>query len=744
MESVTTEEIVSHAVEPEQSLKHEQEQIKTPTPSPRAGKKMKKRISHEKNDAMVMKTESNEEHQVLEEKDIHFFPPAEGTPAAQALQGLKNTCCIYCSVIIVIIISVLISVTCVLFVANADIKVSRLEKGIRRIKGIKHPKAKNITKFMKTKNKKKAFSRNFKGKVIDGVHELYTITGMMLGLRLAVGRSNTASVQNLLLGDFSYVEKISFPPSGNNQPPFRTPPHQLAHTFKFKTYAPLVFSKLRDFFGVDSMSYMLSVCGNYNYLEFISNSKSGQFFFYSHDGRYMIKTQTNEENKFMKRILPHYYRYVTENPHTFLVRILGMHRVKMYHLNRKTHFVIMESVFDTPEPIQKVYDLKGSLVGRSASQKDRDNGGVLKDNDLIDDGVKLELGSKRKAIIDQLEKDANFLADMNIMDYSVLLGIHDRKTRHSGEVEPSQLPSRNSVGSMNKSRSILPFRLKEGQDASGSTLGDSSQLELNGTSPTKRRAQTLEAQGRKHSHGGSSKRLSCPVNLDNMPPSGLVVDEESGIHSDEESMYEYEEGEEEYEEEDSHFDAGDSDRSVCSELDFDTTTETSTDIQARFRDVAATLEDDVEEETGGRQKKRSGLTGVNLTAVGKKSGVGKLSGGGDGASSIQSSSMYATVGGSTTAGSHTDHTDHTYPSAYNSEGDSDDEEVAAGIGLAGEEGKAISKLFKDNVDLSAIASAGTRISMRAGGVVSPSNSSQEAPAIMRRYIGAASAKRNLA
>lgn len=29
---------------------------------------------------------------------------------------------------------------------------------------------------------------------------------------------------------------------------------------------------------------MLSVSGNYNYLEFMSNSKSGQFFFYSHDG----------------------------------------------------------------------------------------------------------------------------------------------------------------------------------------------------------------------------------------------------------------------------------------------------------------------------------------------------------------------------------------------------------------------------------------------------------------------------
>lgn len=131
---------------------------------------------------------------------------------------------------------------------------------------------------------------------------------------------------------------------------------------------------------------MLSVCGNYNYLEFISNSKSGQFFFYSHDGkgsagyscdlslppcpggnsllssllagRYMIKTQTPEENKFLRRILPHYYKYLVENPNSLLVRFYGMHRVKMYHLRRKVHFVIMASVFDTTETIHTVYDLK--------------------------------------------------------------------------------------------------------------------------------------------------------------------------------------------------------------------------------------------------------------------------------------------------------------------------------------------------------------------------------------------------
>ena len=50
---------------------------------------------------------------------------------------------------------------------------------------------KQMNKRTKTKKgRKKKFSKNFKGKVIDGVHELYTMTmGMMLGLRVSVSVS---------------------------------------------------------------------------------------------------------------------------------------------------------------------------------------------------------------------------------------------------------------------------------------------------------------------------------------------------------------------------------------------------------------------------------------------------------------------------------------------------------------------------------------------------------------------------
>ena len=129
-----------------------------------------------------------------------------------------------------------------------------------------------------------------------------------------------------------------------------------------------MFRSIRARIGTNGADNMMSLCGDFNYIEFIANSKSGQFFFYSHDGKYMIKTQTKSESKFLRRILPHYYKYVMSNPDTMITRFYGMHRVKMRFLGAQMHFVIMGSVFDTPRQIHRRFDLKvrwptGSLAG---------------------------------------------------------------------------------------------------------------------------------------------------------------------------------------------------------------------------------------------------------------------------------------------------------------------------------------------------------------------------------------------
>ena len=228
----------------------------------------------------------------------------------------------------------------------------------------------------------------------------------------------------LMLDDFMRVHKLVFPPRGSAT----TPPHRLPATFRFKDYAPRVFAQLRERWSVDSTHYLRSLGGAYEYIEFASNSKSGAFFFYSADGRFMIKTQSRSESKLLRRILAHYYGYAMANPGTYITRFYGMHRITLPHVRRKLHFVVMASVWAGDRPVHEMYDLKGSTVGRAASEEERRRGpaaAVFKDLDLISSGTRIQLGpGRREAFLAQVSADAAFLASMQIMDYSLLLGVH--------------------------------------------------------------------------------------------------------------------------------------------------------------------------------------------------------------------------------------------------------------------------------------------------------------------------------
>ncbi len=251
--------------------------------------------------------------------------------------------------------------------------------------------------------------------------------------------------------DFMAVDKYIFPLSigGMNS------------NFKFKDYAPLAFRNLRNFWGVENIEYLLSVCPpEQGFINFISNSKSGQYFFFSHDMKYMIKTLSDDECKFLRRILPHYVRHMTQNPNSLINRYYGLHRVKMPHIRRKLHFVVMNNIFETPKAIHTKYDLKGATYkGRytpltkiqaklsgDSIRKDLNFMGFTEDDDkrvyTAPRGARRKKGQpepqsrqwlnigdpKRKLeLAMQVGRDAVFLAEMRIMDYSLLVGVHGRE-----------------------------------------------------------------------------------------------------------------------------------------------------------------------------------------------------------------------------------------------------------------------------------------------------------------------------
>ena len=270
-------------------------------------------------------------------------------------------------------------------------------------------------------------TRHVSGKKIDKKHAQYALSaGMMLGVRECVGGMSAVATEGGSGGKKSLsleeeclrYEKYKIPAGAYFISSNKT---TLPYRYKFKAYAPTIFHRIRDMAGVDKQLFLHSICGSDAFIEFVSNAKSGQFFFYSHDGRYMIKTQKQEEKTFLRQILPDYYNHLKDNPHSFLTHFYGMYRVKIPDLGKSVHFVIMKSVFNTECEIHKIWDLKGSTLGRRAKRGDS----VHKDLDILDEGRKINVGAKTKeGMMKILKKDAEFLAKMHIMDYSLLLGAH--------------------------------------------------------------------------------------------------------------------------------------------------------------------------------------------------------------------------------------------------------------------------------------------------------------------------------
>jgi|LauGreDrversion4_2_1035121.scaffolds.fasta_scaffold309269_1 hypothetical protein len=59
-----------------------------------------------------------------------------------------------------------------------------------------------------------------------------------------------------------------------------------------------------------------------------SEGKSGSFFFFSHDQKFLIKTLTSSElNTFLGEFVISYYDHMINNPDTLLAKIYGVYTI---------------------------------------------------------------------------------------------------------------------------------------------------------------------------------------------------------------------------------------------------------------------------------------------------------------------------------------------------------------------------------------------------------------------------------
>ncbi|XP_064330337.1 phosphatidylinositol 5-phosphate 4-kinase type-2 gamma [Phalacrocorax carbo] len=191
--------------------------------------------------------------------------------------------------------------------------------------------------------------------------------------------------------------------------------------FKFKEYCPQVFRNLRERFGIDDQDYQVSLTRSPPHWE-----GSDRRVLLSSDRTLVAKELSSEDVADVHGLLSHYHQYVVQcHGSTLLPRFLGMYRVSVD--SEETYLLVMRNMFSHRLPVHRKYDLKGSLVSREASDKEKGKDlPTLKDMDFLNKNEKVYVAEEdQRDFMEKLKRDVEFLVQLKIMDYSLLLGIHE-------------------------------------------------------------------------------------------------------------------------------------------------------------------------------------------------------------------------------------------------------------------------------------------------------------------------------
>ncbi|OMO86387.1 Zinc finger, FYVE-type [Corchorus olitorius] len=164
--------------------------------------------------------------------------------------------------------------------------------------------------------------------------------------------------------------------------------------------------------------------------------KSNVFFAKTLDDRFIIKQVTKTELESFIKFGPAYFKYLSESistrSPTCLAKILGIYQVSSKHLKggkeSKMDVLVMENLLFRRN-VTRLYDLKGS----SRSRYNPDTSGsnkVLLDQNLIEamPTSPIFVGSKAKRLLERaVWNDTSFLALIDVMDYSLLVGVDEEK-----------------------------------------------------------------------------------------------------------------------------------------------------------------------------------------------------------------------------------------------------------------------------------------------------------------------------
>lgn len=123
---------------------------------------------------------------------------------------------------------------------------------------------------------------------------------------------------------------------------------------------------------------------------------------------------------------------MSTHPHSLIAKYFGLHKLTLISKKgpfpvQKFYFVIMKNIFRTYRELHLKFDLKGSTHGRITKVKEnrKIKYKILKDLNFKNMNLKMKLSEeKAEKLREILYNDSQFLSSINIIDYSLLIGIH--------------------------------------------------------------------------------------------------------------------------------------------------------------------------------------------------------------------------------------------------------------------------------------------------------------------------------
>ena len=178
---------------------------------------------------------------------------------------------------------------------------------------------------------------------------------------------------------------------------------------KYKLFSKK-FKKLRNKYGITEAFYKDELSKS----KFIIGAgKSGAKMWLSKNKIFFIKEISKSDKNEFKRILDAYFKYINLNKNTLLPKFFGIYK-------KENISYIVQKNLNPFKTGSWLYDLKGSHRGRTVINHKINK--VGKDNNFGD--TKILLNNSRK-LKNQIKKDTSFLANYNLMDYSLFICLRD-------------------------------------------------------------------------------------------------------------------------------------------------------------------------------------------------------------------------------------------------------------------------------------------------------------------------------